>query len=631
MATQVGEAVVRLTFDGKDVKASLDKTSSQIEKSGKQSGTSWGNAWTVAAGALISKAVSKIAGMITSNLDKAISRVDIINNFPKMMSNMGISAEDSQKSIDKLSDKLMGLPTSLQSGVSAVERFTSKNGDVKKSTDLFLALNNAILAGGAPMEAQATAMEQLAQSYAKGKPDMMEWRSAMTAMPAQLNQVAEAMGFGKNGADKLGEALRKGDVTMDDFMKTITKLNTEGVNGFKTFEEQARNSSGGIGTALQNVQNRIAQAIGKIIDHIGSEKIAEKINEISSHFKDLADKVIGIMNFLGQNKWILEFAGSFVGTLIAIGTALKIINAVMAVSPMTWIIAGIAAIVAGIVLLVTHFGEVSAWIHENLPWLEITLQTISSFIGMIGEHIARVVGIAAQWWNDILWPIFEAIANFLGPIIGQIFNNLISTINVVLGTITTVFNVVWTILETTLSIAISVFSKIGSFISGVVNNIKGFFNGLGKAIKSVFEGVASVLKNIFGTIAGIIKAPINGIISAINGVLTSINNITVPDWVPFIGGSHTNFGMIPMLAKGGYAKGATQAIIGEAGKEVVLPLERNTDNWSGLLANTLAKQFDKMDSVGGREIVVNMTNNINNDMDAEDIGRKLMESIRRAA
>lgn len=631
MATQVGEAVVKLTFDGKDVQASLSKTSSQIEKSGKSSGMSWGNAWSVAAGSLISKAVSKISGMITSNLDKAISRVDIINNFPRMMSNMGISAEASQKSITKLSDKLMGLPTSLQSGVSAVERFTSKNGDVRKSTDLFLALNNAILAGGAPMEQQATAMEQLAQAYAKGKPDMMEWRSAMTAMPAQLNQVAEAMGFGKNGADALGQALRNGDVTMDDFMNTITRLNTEGVNGFKTFEEQARNSTGGIGTALANVQNRIAMAIGKVIDYIGQTKISDTINNISKHFGDLADKVIDLMKFLGQNKWILEFAGTFVATLIAIGTALKIINAVMAVSPITWIIAGIAAIVAGIVLLVTHFDSVSAWIHENLPWLEITLQTIGSFIGMIGEHIGRVIGIAAQLWNDILWPIFQAIANFLGPVIGQIFNNLITTINVVVGVFTAVFNTVWTIFEVTLSVAIKVFSRIGSFISGVVNNIKGFFSALGGAVGKVFNGIADMIKNVFGSIAGIIKAPINGIINGINGVLSSINSITVPDWVPFIGGSHTSFGMIPQLARGGYADGATTAIIGEAGKEVVLPLENNTDNWAGLLAGELAKQFDRTESVGGREIIVNMTNTINSDMDAEDIGRKLMESIRRAA
>ena len=97
-----------------------------------------------------------------------------------------------------MSDKLSGLPTTLDQGASAVQRFTSANGDVEKSTDLFLALNNAILAGGASTEIQATALEQMSQAYAKGKPDMMEWRSLMTAMPAQLKQVADAHSAEKN-------------------------------------------------------------------------------------------------------------------------------------------------------------------------------------------------------------------------------------------------------------------------------------------------------------------------------------------------------------------------------------------------------------------------------------------------
>ncbi|WZU00611.1 tape measure protein [Erysipelothrix sp. D19-032] len=48
------------------------------------------------------------------------------------------------------------------------------------STEMFLALNNAVLAGNAPMDMQRSALEQLSQAYAKGKPDMMEWRSAIS-------------------------------------------------------------------------------------------------------------------------------------------------------------------------------------------------------------------------------------------------------------------------------------------------------------------------------------------------------------------------------------------------------------------------------------------------------------------
>ena len=71
-------------------------------------------------------------------------------------------------------------------------------------------------------------------------------------------------------------------------------------------------------------------------------------------------------------------------------------------------------------------------------------------------------------------------------------------------------------------------------------------------------------------------------------------------------------------------------MIGEEGQEAVLPLDKNTDNWAGLLASTLAVEMEEQ-GTSGREINVYMTNEINNRLDAQEIGRVMMESIRRAA
>ena len=76
---------------------------------------------------------------------------------------------------------------------------------------------------------------------------------------------------------------------------------------------------------------------------------------------------------------------------------------------------------------------------------------------------------------------------------------------------------------------------------------------------------------------------------------------------------------------------ATTAIIGEAGKEAVLPLENNTDNWAGLLANTLVDEMER-EHIGGSGVNIEKQEFIiNNQMDAEEIGRVMMQSIRRAA
>ena len=272
---------------------------------------------------LIMKVVNSGISAISSNLDSAIKRADTINNFSKVMGNLGISTDDADDSIQRLSDKLTGLPTTLDSAVSAVQSFTSANGNVKASTDMFLALNNAILAGGANQQIQASALEQLSQAYAKGKPDMMEWRTAMTAMPAQLKQVAIAMGYAN--ASQLGEELRSGSVSMNEFMQTIHKLNTEGVNGFASFEEQAKGSTGGIQTSITNVKTALTRGIADIINAIGRSNIAGFFQNVA---KAINNAVPYVTAFVKACIWAVNSVSKLFGggNVIDTNTASKAVD-----------------------------------------------------------------------------------------------------------------------------------------------------------------------------------------------------------------------------------------------------------------------------------------------------------------
>lgn len=228
-------------------------------------------------------AVSKAVSTMTSHIDSAVSRYDQLNNFPRVMNNLGISSKAASSALKSLDKGITGLPTTLDAATQGVTRFVSKNGDIKKSTDYFLAMNNAVLAGGASVESQGYAVEQLSQAYAKGKMDMEEWRSIQTAMPAQLNQVAKAMGM---TADQLGEGLRSGTISMDEFMDTMVKLNKEGVDGFASFEKQALTATGGIKTAFTNMNTAITRGLANCIGAIDEmlkkndlPTIAEMINK----------------------------------------------------------------------------------------------------------------------------------------------------------------------------------------------------------------------------------------------------------------------------------------------------------------------------------------------------------------
>lgn len=244
-------------------------------------------------------AVSKAVNTMSNHIGDAVSRYDQLNNFPKVMSNLGIESKASSAALKALDKGITGLPTTLDAATQGVTRFVSKNGNIKKSTDYFLAMNNAIVAGGVSAELQGYAVEQLSQAYSKGKMEMEEWRSIQTAMPAQLNQIAKAMGM---TADELGEGLRDGSISMDEFMDTMVQMNKKGVAGFASFEKQARGATGGIKTAFINagtaVTRGLANCIGAVDEMLadnGLPTIAEMANKagtaIDKAFKGAANTI----------------------------------------------------------------------------------------------------------------------------------------------------------------------------------------------------------------------------------------------------------------------------------------------------------------------------------------------------
>lgn len=278
---------------------------------------------SIIAGLGITKMISRAMSEINASIDGAISRFDTLNNFPKVMSNLGISSEKADKSIKKMSERLSGLPTTLDEGALAVQRFTSANGDVEKSTEIFLALNNAIIAGGAGTQIQASALEQLSQAYSKGKMDMMEWRTIQMAMPAQLNQIAKSLGI---TTEQLGINLREGKNTkeaMDEFMDAIVRLNTEGLEGFQNFEEQARNATGGIGTAITVAKTQIVKGVTDIIDalnikleDLGIGKLSDIIANLGKDAKKgldtIAKLITGELSAVDFGKSVIDMITNFV-------------------------------------------------------------------------------------------------------------------------------------------------------------------------------------------------------------------------------------------------------------------------------------------------------------------------------
>lgn len=514
------EVLIKFKGDTDDVEKKTESLSGKIQ----------GLTKSIALGNIAAKGITKAFQVMSENMDGAISRFDTLNNFPKVMSNLGISAEDSKKVIEDLGDKLTGLPTSLDSAAMAVQRLTSKNGDVKKSEELYLALNNAILAGGAGTDIQTTAMEQLSQAYAKGKPDMMEWRSMMTAMPAQLKQVATAMGY--VDAEALGEAIRskEGAAEFSRMMETMVKMNKEGVNGFKSFDEQARNATGGIQTSVANMKTAIIRGITSMITKVNEslepfgglsgvissigklgEKAFKKIGEVLSV---VIPKLISLGQWIVKNQeWlkmiivpIATFVAAFkalntVITIIkAVQTAFALLNATLLANPIVLIIAGIAALIAGIVYLWNHcesFRNLVTGLWEGLKnGFMVVVNVIKGLIVGLWEGIKTNFNLIIGFYKGFIQGIKDGISNFINTIKTWVSNFISTIIGFIVGFISRISQIPGEILNFFTSLP-------GKMLEIGTNIVKGIWNGISNSLQWIKNKITGWVGNVMKFIKGL--------------------------------------------------------------------------------------------------------------------------------
>ena len=211
------------------------------------------------------KVVEKGISMVKGSIDGAIGRVDTLNGFPTVMEKMGFASEKSSASIDKLSNGIQGLPTTLDGIVGSTKNIALMTGDLDMATDTALSLNNAFIASGSTSADAERGLDQYVKMLSKGKVEADSWSTLQETMGFALNKTAEAFGFtGKSAQRDLYTALQKGKIKFEDFNKKIISLNG-GVGGFA---EIAKESSSGIATSWSNMKTAVTRGTAGIIQSI---------------------------------------------------------------------------------------------------------------------------------------------------------------------------------------------------------------------------------------------------------------------------------------------------------------------------------------------------------------------------
>lgn len=399
----------------------------------------------------------------------------------------------------------------------------------------------------------------------------------------------------------------------------------------------------------------------KVMD-IGT-KIKDEVVPAVKNIIDWAQKLSPIIAAVGTAIAGLALVG-FIQNFQAIISATKLwtaaqwlLNAAMSANPITLVVIAIAALVAAFVVLWNKseaFRNFWIGLWDNVKAVASTAwEAITGFFSTAWDTIKAVWDVVLGYFQT-LWNGIKAVFSVVKAVLLGFFKAAWTAIKAVWDGVVNYYKGVWNGIKAVFSVVGSVltsfFSAAWNGIKGIWDAVSGYFSGIWNGIKSIFSGVSGWFQSIFQSAWDAVKGVFSGfgaffqglwdtikstfsnlgsslsdaiggaVRSGLNGVLSMIER-TINNGISLINGAiglinalpGVNVGTIgslslPRLAKGGIVNAATTAVIGEDGKEAVVPLENNT-KWLDIVADKLADRLVPTSYGGTQRITGGVVNN----------------------
>lgn len=329
-----------------------------------------------------------------------------------------------------------------------------------------------------------------------------------------INAAAEV--FGTKGGPRMADAIRRGTLNLEDLAKIASE--SDGAVG-ETFEatldpidksNQAMNNAKlALADVGESVQISLLPFFEMAIDALKSFK--GWWDSLDQGTKKWIITIAGIIAAVGP---VLVVLGMLMSSVTKIATGIRVLQgvwsgmtALLAANPFVLVIAGIALLIAGLVLA-----------YNKVEWFR---NGVNAFFRGVSDVAVEVFNFMAGYMSNIFGGIIQNFQNF--------------------------------------------FDAGKRIFTGFIDFITGIFTG---DWERAWNGVVNIFGGIFDGIAAMAKAPFNGMIGLINAFLGGLNNIKIPKWVPGVGGKSFSISTLPYLADGGHVLNG-QAIVGEAGPELL--------------------------------------------------------------
>lgn len=554
--------------------------------------------------ALGTMANSGVKGSQAGNaLKTALSRMAAPTSaVQSAMDSLGISMTDDAGNVKSL----MEVMQNLRSSIGAVDvELVDADGNLKEYDDIISELSSTT-------EGLSKVQQIEAASTIFGKNAMAGMLTIVNASDEDFQSLSESI-YGSAGAAEEMSKIRldnlNGDITLaksawDGLATTIGDLFNGSLRGtvqsiteiIGKVNEWVQANPEVTATIIKIVGALLALKVGTTAAKLGFNLLKGDILKVTKLLFD-AEEAGGLAG-LAMQKWttISQNASKVTKALGTVFGGLSIQTVL--------IVAGIAAIIAVIVLVVKHWDKVkevalSVWEAIKSAW-----GAAAEWFGALWEKIKAPFVAAAEWFNTT---VVQPIITIFGPIVEKIGE---------------IFSTLWQIVTALFSVAASWFNDnviqpVISVFSGIVESVGGFFSALWQRITEIFSAVASwfgerfaeawaAIKAVFAPVAAFFagiwqtikeqfskigtaigdaignafKSVVNAILTfaenKINGFINAINTVVgVVNKIPGVSISTITPLSIPKLATGS-ANTPETFIAGEAGAELITNAKNRT-------------------------------------------------------
>lgn len=395
----------------------------------------------------------------------------------------------------------------------------------------------------------------------------------------------EAIGLFANDTQMASYAVSQGLVkqtkdwaSLDEATKQATRLE---------YAQNMMKASGAVGQAAKessqyaNVQANLNEKWRQFKAQIGEPLLENVVNPAMQKLSGLVDKAStgfqDLQKWVSENKTLLSVLGGVIGA-VAVGmtaysiaqTAMTVasklhtaatvaeklavlgLNGAMLTSPVTWIVAGIVALIAVFVILwnkcegfrnfwinlwykiKTAFAPVIEFVKSSFESLKEKLQTgivpaLQDLWAAIKEKVLPVLSLIWDYVQIYIQPAFEWLKTGLGNI-KIVFQTIFTVIKTIVSTafenIKTVITTVWNNIKIVISTVLDVIKNIIKLATSI---IKGDWKGAWEAIKGIFSsiwnGIKGIVSNVWNAIKSIFSNNLNAIKSSVSTVFNGVKAV----------------------------------------------------------------------------------------------------------